>query len=72
MEAFSSSEEAFTADALFAAYSSGSADKVKACVSAKGAFKQLDNQVRRAGGRRGLGWGGAGVLGGCKGGGSRS
>lgn len=46
---FASSEEAFSADALFEAYRSGKPEKVKAVVAAKSAFKHMDSQVRRYG-----------------------
>ena len=36
VDAFSNSEEAFAADALFCAYAEGSADKVKALVQVGG------------------------------------
>ncbi|WIA40993.1 hypothetical protein OEZ86_004636 [Tetradesmus obliquus] len=47
IEAFTKSDEAFAADALFLAYQSGSAEKVQAVVQAKQSFKQLDNQLAR-------------------------
>lgn len=36
MDAFSSSDEAFTADALFTAYADGGADKIRALVQVRG------------------------------------
>ena len=47
VEVFSSSDEAFAAEALFQAYRSGDAEEVKRCVAQTGAFLELDNQVVR-------------------------
>ncbi|GAX79007.1 hypothetical protein CEUSTIGMA_g6447.t1 [Chlamydomonas eustigma] len=47
VEVFSSSDEAFVADALFMAYRSGSEAEIKRVVKEKSVFKQLDNQVAR-------------------------
>ncbi|KAF8062746.1 hypothetical protein HT031_004076 [Scenedesmus sp. PABB004] len=44
VEAFSKSEEAFAADALFLAYAAGDAERVRGVVQC---FKALDNQVAR-------------------------
>ncbi|KIY98118.1 Gamma-soluble NSF attachment protein [Monoraphidium neglectum] len=47
VDAFSSSDEAFAADALFLSYADGNAEKVKALVQSKAAFRQLDAAVGR-------------------------
>ena len=46
VSAFCTSQEAFSAEDLFAAYRSGSAESVKA-TAAKPLFKTIDIQVRR-------------------------
>ena len=46
MEPFSSSDEAFAAEALFQAYRSGDAAQVRQCVASTRTFLELDNQVR--------------------------
>ena len=45
VDAFSSSDEAFAADALFLAYKSGQEDSVRKLIKDKSIFKNLDNQV---------------------------
>lgn len=45
MKAFSSSDEACAAEALFQAYRSGDAGTVKECVASQPSFLELDNQV---------------------------
>mmetsp|Transcript_17378 Transcript_17378/g.29773 ORF Transcript_17378/g.29773 Transcript_17378/m.29773 type:complete len:336 (+) Transcript_17378:26-1033(+) len=47
IDVFVSSEEAFTADALFSAYKSGDEELVRQVVKKKSIFKELDNQVAR-------------------------
>lgn len=47
VEAFSGSDEAFAADALFEAYAGGKAEAVRALAQAKPAFKNLDTALGR-------------------------
>lgn len=42
---FARSEEAFAAEALFDAFSTGSPEDIKRCITQKSIFKDLDNQV---------------------------
>ncbi|GBF87878.1 gamma-soluble NSF attachment protein [Raphidocelis subcapitata] len=47
VDAFSGSEEAFAADALFLAYAGGAADAVRGVVQSKAPFRQLDTALGR-------------------------
>lgn len=47
VDAYTNSDEAFAADALFSAYAGGSAEQVKAVVQNKPSFKQLDTAIGR-------------------------
>ena len=46
MDAFSSSEEAFAAEALLEAYELGSKQEVQQSIAKHSIFRDLDNQVR--------------------------